>query len=60
MEQKKYLFKLLVDLGINKKGKTQYKKEEIFDCYGGLIYGICTNDGKKYNFIDKQYFKLCT
>lgn len=34
----------------------QYKKGEVFDCYGGLVRGI--GSGKEsINFDDKEWFK---
>jgi len=37
-----------------------YKKGEKFDCFGGLVSGITTEDDETINFSDKEWFKIQT
>lgn len=49
---KKDKFKLLKNFG-------DYKKGKIFECFGGLVMGICDEKtNQKINFDNKDYFKL--
>ena len=36
----------------------EYKKGEIFDSFGGLVYGLSSKESVKINFKDTEYFLL--
>ncbi|MFW5847816.1 MAG: hypothetical protein ACOCVF_02770 [bacterium] len=37
----------------------EYKKNKVFECFGGLVRGIHSKKLQKYlNFDNKEYFKL--
>lgn len=44
-------FKLKVDHGV-------YKKGEVFDCFGGMVHGICDNKEGTIRFNNRDKFKM--